>query len=78
MPDALDAVVEDGVAPAGRRPIPSDHAAAILMLLFAEEQAAEILTRLEPDEVRQLSEIMYSVADVGAEEINEVLDLFID
>jgi len=78
MPDALDAVVEDGVAPAGRRPIPSDHAAAILMLLFAEEQAAEILTRLEPEEVRQLSEIMYSVADVGAEEINEVLDLFID
>jgi len=78
MPDAFDDVVEDGVAPAARAPIKGDQAAAILMLLFAEEQAAEILTRLEPDEVRQLSEIMYSVADVGAEDINEVLDLFIE
>lgn len=80
MPDALDDVVEEGIAPApvGRRPIPGQQAAAILMLLFSEEQAAEILTRLEPDEVRQLSEMMYTVADVGAEDINEVLDLFID
>ncbi len=78
MPDALDAAVEQGVAPEGRRPIPGDQAAAILMLLFSEEQAAEILTRLEPEEVRQLSEMMYTVADIGAEEINEVLDMFID
>lgn len=80
MPDALDTMTEEGGAPAApaRRPIPGQQAAAILMLLFSEEQAAEILARLEPEEVRQLSEMMYTVANIGAEDINEVLDMFID
>lgn len=80
MPDALDTMAEEGGATAApaRRPIPGQQAAAILMLLFSEEQAAEILARLEPEEVRQLSEMMYTVADIGAEDINEVLDMFID
>ncbi|WP_373488500.1 flagellar motor switch protein FliG [Blastomonas sp.] len=78
MPDANDATLDTLANPAARTPLRGDQAAAILMLLFAEEQAAEILARLEPDEVRQLSEIMYSVANVGSEDINEVLDLFID
>lgn len=81
MPEAL-AEMRDGApvtppqAPM-RREISQHQAAAILLLLFSEEQAAEILTRLEPEEVKQLSETMYSVADIGAEDINEVLDLFI-
>ena len=79
MPDVLDTMAEEGGAAApARRPIPGQQAAAILMLLFSEEQAAEILARLEPEEVRQLSEMMYTVADIGAEDINEVLDMFID
>lgn len=55
-----------------------EQAAAILLLLFAEEEAAGILSRLEPDEVQQLSSVMYSVADIGADEINMVLDRFVD
>ena len=55
-----------------------EQAAAILLLLFSEEEAAGILSRLEPDEVQQLSAVMYSVADIGAEEINAVLDRFVD
>ena len=33
-------------------------------MLFSEDEAAEILSRLEPDEVRQLGYAMYDVADV--------------
>lgn len=53
------------------------QSAAILMLLFSEEAAAKIIAELEPDEVRQISNLMYSVADVGSEDISDVLDLFI-
>ena len=74
--DNADGAPKANTIPA-RVPIGNDKAAAILLLLFAEEQASDILTRLEPDEVRQLSEIMYSVANVGSEDINEVLDIFI-
>jgi len=74
MADTLAPPAETGAAP---RQMTSEQAAAILLLLFSEEQAADILARLEPEEVKKLSEIMYSVADVGAEDINQVLDLFI-
>ena len=68
MPDVLDTMTEEGGAAApARRPIPGQQAAAILMLLFSEEQAAEILARLEPEEVRQLSEMMYTVAEARLE-----------
>jgi flagellar motor switch protein FliG len=80
MPDVKDRPADaapNAVQPPARTPIGNQQAAAILLLLFAEEQASDILGRLEPDEVRQLSEIMYSVADIGAEDINEVLDIFI-
>lgn len=77
MESAADGAPDTALADGTRLPMSNDKAAAILLLLFAEEQASDILSRLEPDEVRQLSEIMYSVADVGAEDINEVLDIFI-
>lgn len=57
--------------------INDEQAAAILLLLFSEEQSAEILARLEPDEVKKISEIMYSVSDIGADHINHVLDVFV-
>ncbi len=58
--------------------ISDQQAAAILLLLFSEDEAAGILSRLEPDEVQLLSSVMYSVADIGADEINGVLDRFVD
>ena len=51
--------------------------AAILMLLFNDEEAAQILERLEPDEVEMLGTAMFSVADVDATQIDGSLDRFL-
>lgn len=51
--------------------------AAILMLLFDDDEAARILERLEPEEVEALGEAMFSVADVDAEQIDGSLDRFL-
>ena len=48
--------------------------AAILMLLFNDEEAAQILERLEPNEVEMLGTAMFSVADVDATQIDGSLD----
>lgn len=66
MPDAATATALKGSA-----------AAAVLLMLFDEDEAAQILSRLEPDEVRQLGYAMYDVADVQVEEVNEALDHFV-
>lgn len=52
-------------------------AAAVLLMLFDEDEAAEILSRLEPEEVRQLGYAMYDVADVAVDEVNQALDQFV-
>ena len=53
-------------------------AAAVLLMLFDEDEAAQILSRLEPDEVRQLGYAMYDVADVEVDEVNRALDQFVN
>lgn len=58
--------------------IPGSAAAAVLLMLFDEDEAAQILSRLEPDEVRQLGYAMYDVADVQIEEVNSALDHFVN
>jgi flagellar motor switch protein FliG len=50
--------------------------AAVLMMLVGEEEAAAILQKLDPDEVRQLGKAMYDVADVSEAEVEVVLDDF--
>lgn len=52
--------------------------AAVLMMLVGEEEAAAILQKLEPEEVRQLGKAMFAVADVGEAEVEFVLDDFVD
>mgnify|MGYP003583877348 CR=1 FL=1 len=52
-------------------------AAAVLLMLFDEDEAAQILSRLEPEEVRQLGYAMYDVADVEVDEVNAALDQFV-
>lgn len=52
-------------------------AAAVLLMLFEEDEAAQILSRLEPEEVRQLGYAMYDVADVEVDEVNQALDKFV-
>lgn len=51
--------------------------AAILMLLFNDDEAAQILERLEPHEVEALGEAMFSVANVDATQIDGSLDRFL-
>lgn len=52
-------------------------AAAILLMLLGEDEAAEVLGRLEPDEVQHLGAAMFGVADVSEVEVNGVLDMFV-
>jgi flagellar motor switch protein FliG len=60
-----------------RPPLQGSAAAAVLLMLFDEDEAAQILARLEPDEVRQLGYAMYDVADVEIDEVNVALDRFV-
>ncbi|MFL9840115.1 flagellar motor switch protein FliG [Sphingomonas sp. ST-64] len=50
--------------------------AAVLMMVVGDEEAAAILQKLDPDEVRQLGTAMMSVADVSEWEMAQVLDDF--
>ena len=66
------------IAPgAPRGAMQGSAAAAVLLMLFDEDEAAQILSRLEPDEVRQLGYAMYDVADVAVHEVNAALDQFV-
>ena len=51
--------------------------AAVLMMLVGEEEAAAILQKLDPEEVRQLGKAMFAVADVSENEVEMVLDDFV-
>lgn len=51
--------------------------AAVLMMLVGDEEAAAILQKLEPDEVRQLGKAMFAVADVAEPQVEDVLDEFV-
>ncbi|MGN6622132.1 MAG: flagellar motor switch protein FliG, partial [Sphingomonas sp.] len=51
--------------------------AAVLMMLVGEEEAAAILQKLDPEEVRQLGAAMFAVADVGEPDVERVLDDFV-
>lgn len=52
--------------------------AAILLMLLGEEEAATVLSRLEPDEVQHLGGAMFGVANVSETEIDGVFDVFVD
>jgi len=51
--------------------------AAVLMMLVGEDEAAAILQKLDPEEVRELGRAMYSIADVSENEVDAVLDNFV-
>ncbi len=51
--------------------------AAVLMMLVGDDEAAAILQKLEPEEVRQLGKAMFAVADVSEIEVETVLDDFV-
>lgn len=53
-------------------------AAAILLMLLGEEEAATVLSRLQPDEVQHLGGAMFNVANISEQEIDGVFDVFVD
>jgi flagellar motor switch protein FliG len=64
-------------APASFRVYSGVERAAVLLMLVGEEEAAAILQKLDPEEVRQLGKAMFAVADVGEPEVQMVLDDFV-
>jgi flagellar motor switch protein FliG len=72
-------MVED--APAQTAPIAQvsgDTAAAILLTLLDETEAATILGALGPDEARRIGTAMLDVARASAADVEAALDLFVD
>jgi len=50
---------------------------ALLMMLLGEEEAANILTHLEPREVQHLGAAMVTISEISQEAVSAVLDEFI-
>ena len=76
MAEADPELNADAVADA--TPMSGSAAAAVLLMLFDEDEAAQILSRLEPEEVRELGYAMYDVVDVEVGEVNHALDKFVN
>jgi flagellar motor switch protein FliG len=53
------------------------EAAAILLMLLGDDEAADVLSRLEPQEVQHLGAAMFNVADVSEDQVESVFDLFL-
>jgi flagellar motor switch protein FliG len=51
-------------------------AAAILLMTLGDDEAAEILSHLDPVEVQHLGSAMFDVADVSESQVDNVFDLF--
>jgi flagellar motor switch protein FliG len=65
------------MAPPAAPAIEGSSAAAILLMLLDENEAATILKHLEPDEVRQLAKSMFDTANASEQQIGQALDRFV-
>ena len=72
MPDAAETM-----APPAAPAIEGSSAAAILLMLLDENEAATILKHLEPNEVRQLAKSMFDTANASEQQIGQALDRFV-
>lgn len=72
MPNAAETM-----APPAAPAIEGSSAAAILLMLLDENEAATILKHLEPDEVRQLAKSMFDTANASEQQIGQALDRFV-
>lgn len=52
--------------------------AAILLMTFGEDEAADILSRLRPGEVQSLGAAMLTISKVGEDDVNFVFDRFVE
>src|SRR3954471_23980607 len=53
------------------------EAAAILLMLLGDNEAADVLSRLDPSEVQHLGAAMFNVADVSEAQVENVFDIFL-
>ena len=58
-------------------PIDGSAAAAILLMLLDESEAATILKHLDPEEVRSLAKSMFDTANASEHQIGQALDQFV-
>src|SRR3712207_2544707 len=70
LDDALDAPQPNASTLGG------SETAAILLMMLGDEEAAEILSHLDPHEVQHLGSAMFNVADVSEGEVEEVFNAF--
>ena len=61
----------------GAAQLEGPYAAAILLMLLGEDEAAAILRDLDPDDVRQLGKAMFAAAEANENEVEAALDCFI-
>ena len=69
-------MAEAEAAVAANQPNGSE-AAAILLMLLGDDEAADVLSRLDPGEVQHLGAAMFNVADVSEQQVEDVFDLFL-
>lgn len=74
MEDDIDAVALAEALGAGGPN--GSSAAAILLMTLGDDEAAEILSHLDPTEVQHLGSAMFDVADVSEDQVDSVFDLF--
>ena len=82
MADPTSKIAEDNMLPA-TADAPGQHlsgrqTAAILLMIFGENEAADILSRLLPGEVQALGEAMFEIRNVSENEVNLVFDRFVE
>ena len=74
--------IEDTAAPVSpaepEARLGGSETAAILLMMLGDEEAAEILSHLDPHEVQHLGSAMFNVADVTESEVREVFDAFMN
>ena len=70
----------DGAGTAGSsgKSLSGSSQAAILLMALGEEEAANVLQHMEPDEVQRLGEAMGAIKGVSQEAIGETLDHFVE
>ena len=76
--DDVETPAPQAAAPAAARSAAPNgsEAAAILLMMLGDAEAAEILSHLEPHEVQHLGSAMFHVADVTENQVESVFDLF--
>lgn len=72
----MDETIE-GAPVTEETPIDGTTAAAILFLLVGESEAARLVARLDPAEVRGLASAVYAVDSAGADQIDAALRAFV-